>query len=168
MQEECARSQARTLAATLYEHTGTFLKDVKASLEPKIDVMAIDFGMVRVEHRKLVDKVDANESTLTAVRLLVTDMHLHGLQKELQLLLVKANDAEARFHIIKVWIIGLPERVMEQSMELYLEKWLVERVLGGKQSMFSSVVLSHGAPGYASEPGAPPRAVVVHLFNYRH
>ena len=52
-------------------------------------------------------------------------------------------------------------------MELYIEKWLTDKVLQWKQSRFFSVERVHRVPGQPPRLGAPPRPIIVRLRNFR-
>ena len=66
-------------------------------------------------------------------------MQLIELQEEVRFLKLKADDEKGHSRRNNLCIIGLPEQVQGHSMELFLEKWLTDMVLDGKQLTFVSV-----------------------------
>ncbi|KAJ1093484.1 hypothetical protein NDU88_006584 [Pleurodeles waltl] len=79
-----------SLAATLTEYTQRFndilnaVLDIKTTLEHKIDALRINMGHLREDHKKLKERIEAAETTVSNMRLLVADAtsHIKALQKE--------------------------------------------------------------------------------------
>ncbi|KAJ1179173.1 hypothetical protein NDU88_004409 [Pleurodeles waltl] len=78
------------LATMLAEHTQKFndilnaVQDIKSTLEPKTDALQIDIGHLHEDHKKLKDRVEAIENTVSEMRPTVADAatHINDLQKE--------------------------------------------------------------------------------------
>ncbi|KAJ1201096.1 hypothetical protein NDU88_004911 [Pleurodeles waltl] len=77
------------VATILAAHTQKFddilnaVQSIKSTLEPKIDVLRIDMGHLRENHKKLKDLVATTESTVSELRPSLADatMHIKDLQK---------------------------------------------------------------------------------------
>ncbi|KAJ1209425.1 hypothetical protein NDU88_004803 [Pleurodeles waltl] len=93
--EEVALGEHRSppnasLAATLAEHSQRFndilsaVLDIKTTLEPKIDVLRMDMGHLQEDHKKLKEREEATETTVSDMRPSVADAtsHSRALQKE--------------------------------------------------------------------------------------
>ncbi|KAJ1204592.1 hypothetical protein NDU88_000037 [Pleurodeles waltl] len=70
-------------------------------------------GLMREDHKKLKERVEATESNLASLRSSVLDatVHIRDLQKEVVYLLQQADDQEGRSCHNNVCIVGLQERI---------------------------------------------------------
>ncbi|KAJ1081915.1 hypothetical protein NDU88_002087 [Pleurodeles waltl] len=87
---ERRNSTDTSLAATLAEHSQRFndilsaVLDIKATLEPKVDALRIDMVHLREDHKKLKDRLEATENTVSDMPPSMTDAtsQIRALQKE--------------------------------------------------------------------------------------
>ncbi|KAJ1173687.1 hypothetical protein NDU88_005513 [Pleurodeles waltl] len=83
-------SRDASLATKLAKHTQKFndilnaVQDIKSTLEPKIDSLGIPIGHLHEDHKKLKDRVEATENTVSEMCPTVMDVatHINDLQKE--------------------------------------------------------------------------------------
>ncbi|KAJ1096781.1 hypothetical protein NDU88_001912 [Pleurodeles waltl] len=99
--------------------------DIKNSLEPKIDALQIDVGLMRGDHKKIKERVEIIKSTVASNRPTVkdTEPQIQTLEPEVEELRKRIEDLEGRCRRNNVWLAELPEYVEDPSMELYLDEW---------------------------------------------
>ncbi|KAJ1153531.1 hypothetical protein NDU88_006290 [Pleurodeles waltl] len=130
--------QQTSMEHLLQDHTEKFAEHLtafsilKACLEPKLGTLVTDIGFLREGHKKLKNRVQDTETELAAVRPSVVEHHqqIESLQKEVAML--RARWMMQRYapggKTFKV--VGLPKRVKELSIDIYLETWLIENTEG--------------------------------------
>ena len=164
-----------SLGAVLATHTAQFeriltaIQDTKAALEAKIDTVALDVGVLRVEHGKLADRVREVESVTTkwSPELVEIQQNIRALSDNVEVLQRRAEEAEGRSRRNNVRFMGFAEGSETPDADLFLENWLATNVFGDKTPKFFSVERSHRVPGRPPPPGAPARPIIARLLNFR-
>ncbi|KAJ1173468.1 hypothetical protein NDU88_005300 [Pleurodeles waltl] len=123
------------------------IEDTKLTLNQKIGKASSELSHLRMDHHKLVDRVEATETTLEdlqpahqALRVQVTP-----LSERVQVLEHRAEDAEGCSRRNNIRIVGMPEGVEGTDAVTYLKTWLCTK----------------------PKPGRPPRTIVAKLLHYR-
>ncbi|KAJ1104718.1 hypothetical protein NDU88_002127 [Pleurodeles waltl] len=104
---ERRNSLGASLAATLAEHSQRFsdilsvVLDIKATLEPMIIALRIDMGHQREDYKKLKDRLEAMENTVSDIQPSVTDAtsHIRALQKEVLHLQQRVEDQDMWYSV---------------------------------------------------------------------
>ncbi|KAJ1080032.1 hypothetical protein NDU88_000254 [Pleurodeles waltl] len=80
--------------------------DIKTTLEPKIDILRNDMGLMREDHKKLKARVESTESSLACLRPSVAyaTARIRALQKEVAYLRWRADDqaVQARHNNVRI------------------------------------------------------------------
>ncbi|KAJ1121902.1 hypothetical protein NDU88_000411 [Pleurodeles waltl] len=102
------------------------IEDTKLTLSQEIGKVSSELSHLRTDHHKLVDRVEATETSLEelqpmhrALRFQVTH-----LSERVQVLERHAEDAEGRSQRNNIQIIGMPEGIEGTDVVAYLETWL--------------------------------------------
>ncbi|KAJ1099851.1 hypothetical protein NDU88_004946 [Pleurodeles waltl] len=124
---------------------------------------------LRTDHHKLVDWVQATETTLEelqpmhwALRVQVTH-----LSERVQVLESHAEDGEGRSRRNNIQIVGMPEGVEGTDAVTYLETWLHAIMDEHSITPFFALQRAHRGPTRRPDPGRPPRPIVAKLLHYR-
>ena len=90
----------------------------------KIDAVAIDVNLLRMDLRKAVDRVTEAEGSVLELKQEVKDLKetVSKLSKMSDLLENRAEDAEGRSRSNFLCFVEFPERVAGQSAKLFLEQ----------------------------------------------
>ncbi|KAJ1203574.1 hypothetical protein NDU88_007359 [Pleurodeles waltl] len=122
-----------------------------------------------MDHHKLVDRVEATETTLEelqpvhqALRTQVTH-----LSERVQVLERHAEDAEGRSWHNNIRIVGKPEGVEDTDAVTYLETWLRTIMDELLLTPFCALKRAHRVPTCRIELGRPPRPIVAKRLHYR-
>ncbi|KAJ1092813.1 hypothetical protein NDU88_005923 [Pleurodeles waltl] len=143
--------------------------DTKSSLENRIDTVSQDLNLLRVEHRILTERVKSAEEVLNELNPMASDnqKQIQRLEAEVKILWRWVEEAEVRSRRNNVRFLGFPEKLLEQSTEIFLEQWLIKEVLNGVPSKFFSMERAHRVPRRPPAPGQPPRSLIARFLNYR-
>ncbi|KAJ1185322.1 hypothetical protein NDU88_002116 [Pleurodeles waltl] len=116
------------------------VQSVKSTLDPKIDALCIGMGHLREEDKRLKERVASAEGEVAELRppLAAATQHVTDLQREVLRLHQWLEDQEGRACRNNIRVVGLPEQEGSPNMDLYMEQWLAQTVLQGKQSSFFS------------------------------
>ncbi|KAJ1100209.1 hypothetical protein NDU88_005296 [Pleurodeles waltl] len=154
--------QFRRLETTLRSNSAKFEKilhailDTKTSLETKIDTVSLEVNLLRADHRKLAERVTQAEAITQTLPPTFQSLQtqIASMQKELNALHRRAEDADGRSRQNNIRFIGFPERSELPHAELFLEKCL------------RSTVFHNGAPTLAHRiPGDLPKLVPLHALS---
>ena len=99
------------------------IEQSRSSLENKIDTVAADLSLLHADHRKLVDKVQEAEHTLTQLQPEVKslDVSVQSLLERVRFLEGRAEDAEGRSRRNNIRVVGVPEGCEGQDATKYME-----------------------------------------------
>ncbi|KAJ1117307.1 hypothetical protein NDU88_005507 [Pleurodeles waltl] len=118
----------------LEDYTQKFMKpltavsSLKVLLEPKLEALKIDVGLIQEEHKKLKDRVEDVEIDLAEVSPLVVEHHQHiqSLKKKVTVFRATVDDAEYHSRRNNIRVVGLLECADKPTMDLYLATWLTD------------------------------------------
>ena len=77
------------------------------------------------------------------------------------------DDYEWRSHRNNVRILGVPEKSEGPSADIFVEELITKGLQPRGLSKFFGVERAHRIPGKPSAIGAPPRTIIVRIFNFR-
>ena len=160
------------LPEALQLHLDKVLEAITASkeaLEHKIESVVMDVNILRTEHKKVAEKVKANDIQLEELKPEVgaNAMHIRGLTERLETVERRMEELEGRDRRSNIRLIGLPEEIEGQNMVSYLEDWLRKEVVVEGLSPFFALERAHRVPASRPQPGMPARAVVAKLLHYK-
>lgn len=155
-------------ALAAVEKLGETLNQTRASLEGKIDKVAIDLTHLRADHRKLADRTTAVESAVAdiAPTVTATDKHVQNLLNRVEFLEGRVEDAEGRARRNNVRIVGLPEGKKGRHPTEYAESWLQTLLPEGTLSPHFVIERAHRVPARPPPVGSNPRPFLIRLLNY--
>lgn len=159
-----ARStQARQAAVA--SHSEPSMQDIlhaietsREAVETKIDALREDLGLLRADHRKLVQRVTTVETDVGDMKptMITATRTLTSIEKRVHVLEQRAEDAENRARRYNIRVTGLPEKIEGTNMLGYLETWLRTEVADDGLSTFFTLERAHRVPARAPLPGRPP------------
>ncbi|KAJ1195760.1 hypothetical protein NDU88_005028 [Pleurodeles waltl] len=149
-----------TLAAhsTQMEKVLQAILDTKTSLEGKIDTVVAEVNILRMEHRKLANRVTTTETTLNTAQPDIADMKLRLQHQKSEILRLHkcADEAEGRSRRNNVRFLGFPEKIELPNAESFIESWLKENIFTNETPPLLLVERAHRIPGGPPRPGPPP------------
>ncbi|KAJ1103583.1 hypothetical protein NDU88_001004 [Pleurodeles waltl] len=105
---------------TQYEHIQQTMLNTKTALQSKINLVSLAVGLLCADHRKLVDRVDDGEFTLTTMRSTVQDLHPQVKEMKADILYLQLQVEDAKGHCrSNVRSFGFPELVEGPYIKLF-------------------------------------------------
>lgn len=149
----------------------SMFQDLKTSLQgidKKMDDLAARMDGLTRRMDKQDGRMDVMETRVTETEESHTaiDRKIRGMDKVLTLIQQKNEDLEARSRRNNVRITGVAETTNIAKMEVYVETMMSELFGSGLSQMFL-VERAHRTLGPQPQPGAPPRAIIARILNYR-
>ncbi|KAJ1148574.1 hypothetical protein NDU88_001402 [Pleurodeles waltl] len=142
----------------------------RVALEGKIETVVVEVNLLRADLRKVSEKVKVAEGSIAKLQTEVGSLRKQMMQVsstvgKLEARLEDAGGSSCRNNIR---LLGFPERVERAMVEVFVESWIkdvlqpvgLSRVFVGKQA--------HSALVAPSRPGAPSRAIIARLLNYKY
>lgn len=138
-------------------------------MQSSMGAIATDINLIRADMAKFTERIKAVETT---TELLTTDtkalkQQVLLLETETQILKSKLDEQEGRSRRNNIRLIGVPEKVGGQALDLFVEELVTKRLQPRGLSKFFSIERAHRVPGGPAKPGANPRPVLARLFNFR-
>ncbi|XP_069057755.1 transmembrane protease serine 9-like [Pleurodeles waltl] len=169
-----AGASLQQLSEMLRSHSSQFDKllqailDIKTTLEGKIDSLALEVNLLRVDQCKLADRVSTNETSIAKVRpdIIALQSQLHSLETEVTALKRRAEDAEGRSRRNNIHFVGFPKQAELPNAEEYLEQWLKDKVMTEKISPYLVFERAHRILGRPPQLRAPARPLIARLLNF--
>ena len=145
------------------------IEQSRSSLEQKIDTVAADLSLLHADHRKLTDRVQETERTLSQLQPEVKslDESVLSLLDRVRFLEGRAEDAEGRSRRNNVRVVGVPEGCEGQDASKYMEDWMKEIVPQTNRTPYFSVERAHRVPTRKPPPGSYPRPIVMRLLHHQ-
>ncbi|KAJ1180045.1 hypothetical protein NDU88_005269 [Pleurodeles waltl] len=99
------------------------LRDLKGTLEPKLDTVTVDVTLLKVDFKKLSDKVTTAKSNIAALQSTNKwlEEQVQYLTKQTEMLTTKLEDQEWRARRNKMQLVGVAEEAEDHSAILYPE-----------------------------------------------
>ncbi|KAJ1128686.1 hypothetical protein NDU88_007061 [Pleurodeles waltl] len=147
-------------------HTPT-LQDVlqaivasREALEVKNNMLGIDLGILRVDHRRISERVTATEREIseTIPTVAAVGGRMDSVESRLHALENRAEDAKNRARRNNIRVVGLPGKVDGSNIVRYLEEWIKKE--GDPPARPSSLNLTSGTEGAACLLAALPPQIV--------
>lgn len=140
-----------------------------SALERQIETVSIDVNLLRTDLRKVADKVTDAEGNIEQLQgevasLKKTVTHLTAATSALER---RAEDAEGRARRSNIRVLGVPERMEAGNPERFLETWIKTKLCPRDLSEVFVIERAHRALVPPPRPGAPPRALIAKILNYR-
>ena len=145
------------------------IKGSREALEAQVAGVSVEVNLLRADLRKVSDKVTSAEGNITALQTEVKDLRnqVRDLNAVTGTLMNRADEAEGRARRSNLRILGFPERVERNAAEAFLERWISEITTQGELSPMFAIERAHRALAPPPPPGAPPRAFIAKILNYR-
>lgn len=123
----------------------------------------------KADHKKLADCVTTGEGDVGDLKPQVSTStrKLTDIEKRVQVLEQRAEDAENRARRNNIRVIGLPEKVEGNNMVAYLKNWICTEVAEEGLSPYFALERADRVPAWALPPGRPPRSVVARLLFFK-
>lgn len=130
----------------------------KTSLVTRIDTLALECGLMSQDLDKIPGRLGSAETCISDVEDTSSTHNrtLTDLQRQVNLLKARSDDAEKRLHRNNERVVGLPEGMEGDNPATFAESWSLERVSPAYQ-----VERAHRVPTGARIPGAIPRSFLV-------
>ncbi|KAJ1217085.1 hypothetical protein NDU88_004680 [Pleurodeles waltl] len=142
------------------------IQDLRGSLEPKLDAVTANVTLLRADVKEVAEKVTNAETDIT--RLQSTSKRL---EDQVQFLTVEhhkiVTHLEWRAWRNNIRVVGVPEGVEGQSIELFLETLITDSLRPKRLSKFFTVDQAHRALVPLPQPGALLRTIIARIFNFR-
>ncbi|KAJ1145842.1 hypothetical protein NDU88_012125 [Pleurodeles waltl] len=139
------------------------------TLEGKIETVAVEVNLLRTDFRKVSDKVKVVEGFIVDLQ-----MELGTLRKQMAqvtstvgMLEAKLENSEGRSRWNNMRLLGFLEQAEGSTMKGVIERWIRDVLQPEGLSRVFVVEDAHRALVAPPRPGAPPRAIIAHLMNYK-
>ena len=145
------------------------IRGSREALETQIAGVSIEVNLLRADLRKVSDKVTTAEDNITSLQTEVRHLkkQVSHLTNATETLADKAEESEGRARRSNLRLLGFPERAEGRAAEAFLEGWLTETVPQGELSTIFAIERAHRALTSPPPVGAPPRALIAKILNYR-
>ena len=143
--------------------------DVKGVLETKIDTTAIEVNLIRADLKKINTRLQTAEDTIQTLTSQNKELaqQVKHLQRSSETMATRIEDQEGRSRRNNIRITGVPEKMEGPSVELFVEKLIIEGLQPRGLSKMFTVERAHRVPGKPPIVGTPPRTIIARIFNYR-
>ncbi|KAJ1178451.1 hypothetical protein NDU88_003697 [Pleurodeles waltl] len=139
------------------------IKGSWVALEGKIETVAVEVNLLWADLRKVSDNVKVAEGSIAEIQ-----SEVGTLRKQMVQATSTVGQLEARLEYTEgmsrrnnVRLMGFPERAEGSAMESFVENWIRDVLLPSGLSRVFVVEHAHRALG------APPRAIIARLLNYK-
>lgn len=145
------------------------IEQSRTSLLVRIDHLAAECNLIRADLDKFRGRLSETESRISATEDLTTrhDDAIHTLQRTVQSLVAKSDDAENRLRRNNVRVLGLPEGAEGDHPAEFAEAFFKKLLNLTEVTPTYVVERAHRVPTGRSIPGAPPRPFLVRFLNFR-
>ncbi|KAJ1216375.1 hypothetical protein NDU88_003977 [Pleurodeles waltl] len=141
----------------------------RVALEGKIEMVAVEVNLLRADLRKISDKVKVAEGSIVELQ-----AELGTLRKQMAQagstvgrLEARLENAEGRSQQNNFRLLGVLKRSEGSMVEAFVENWIRDVLQTVVLSRVFLVQTAHRALGVPLRHGAPPRAIIARLLNYR-
>ncbi|KAJ1093349.1 hypothetical protein NDU88_006453 [Pleurodeles waltl] len=141
----------------------------RVAMERKIETVAVEVNLLQADLRKISDKVEVVEGSFVDLQTEVGTLRKQMAQVTFTVgtLEARLEDSEGRSRRNNVRLLGFPERAEGSTVECFVEEWTREVLqLVGLSRVFV-VERAHRALVAPPRPGAPQRAIIARLLNYK-
>ncbi|KAJ1117519.1 hypothetical protein NDU88_005718 [Pleurodeles waltl] len=137
----------------------------RVALEGKIEMVAVDSNLLRVDLRKVSDKVKVAEGSIAELQTEVGSLRKQMGQATSTVRRLEAwlEDAEGRSRQNNVRLLCFLERAEGFATESFVENWIRDVLQPTGLSRVFVVERAHRALVAPPRPGAPPRAIITCL-----
>ncbi|KAJ1199842.1 hypothetical protein NDU88_003674 [Pleurodeles waltl] len=141
----------------------------RVALEGKIETVAVKVNLLRADLRKVSDKVKVVEGSIVDLQTKVGTLRKQMAQitSTVGTLEDHLEDSEGRSRRNNVRLLGFLEHVEGSTVESFFEQWIREVLQPEGLSRVFVVKHAHRALVALPWPGAPPRAIIACLLNYK-
>ncbi|KAJ1106527.1 hypothetical protein NDU88_003928 [Pleurodeles waltl] len=103
------------------------ISDLKSTLEPKLHSVMVDISFLRVDFKKMSDKVSTGESDIKALQTTSKKLEeqVQYLTKQCGVMAARLDDQEGRPRRNNIRVFGVPEGMEGPSVDLFLEHLIV-------------------------------------------
>ena len=145
------------------------IKDSKDAVERKVEEVRVDVSLLRQDLRGVADRVTEAEARISTAEdeIIQLRTQVNQLIKSSAILEDRAEDAENRSRRNNLRLVGIPEGIDTQDMTQLIEDWFRSWVLGEALTGNFAVERAHRSLGARPPPGAPPRAIITRILNFR-
>ncbi|KAJ1116503.1 hypothetical protein NDU88_004713 [Pleurodeles waltl] len=134
-------------------------------LEGKIEMVADEVNLLQVDLRKVSDKVKVAEGSIAELQTEVGMLQNQIVQATSTV--GRLEGAEGRSRRNNVRLLGFPERAEGSDTESFVENWIRDVLQPTELSRVFLVERGHRALVAPPWPGAPPRAIIARLLDYK-
>ena len=145
------------------------IKGSREALEGQIRGVSVEVNLLRTDLRKVADKVHTAEADIAQLQTEVKTLKQQVTQLKVTTgaLEYRVEDAEGRSRRNNLRLLGFPERSEGRETEAFVEKWILESLKPAGLSPQFAIERAHRALVPPPPPGAPPRAIIARVLNYR-
>ena len=145
------------------------IKESKDAVERKVEEVRVDVSLLRQDLRGVADRVTEAETRISTAEDEITQLRIqvNQLLKSSVILEERAEDAENRSRRNNLRLVGIPEGIDTLDMAQLVEDWFRTWVAGEALSGNFAIERAHRSLGARPPPGAPPRAIIARILNFR-
>ncbi|KAJ1185767.1 hypothetical protein NDU88_002554 [Pleurodeles waltl] len=158
-----------TGTAEVNQRWGTRHKKLREALEGTIESVAIEVNLLREDLRKVSGKMRIAEGSIVEL-----ELEMGNLWRQVEVVTSKnrtfeawIEDAEGKSRRNNVRLLDFPERAEGVSTEKFVENWIRSTLQPKGLSSLFTIDREHHALVAHPKPGAPPRAIIAHILNYK-
>lgn len=160
-----------TLPTTQVDKLDLILAELRSTctaLEAQIGTISIGLDLLKADHKNLAEKVKSHRLALDdLVQQTEHTTCLEQMQKQINGLQERADDAEGRASRNNVRILGIPEKSEGKNPTEFVEQWLRRHITTEGLTDHFSVERAHRLPARPPQPGRPPRPFIARILDYR-
>ncbi|KAJ1211280.1 hypothetical protein NDU88_006641 [Pleurodeles waltl] len=141
----------------------------RLALEGKKETVAVEVNLLIADLRKVSDKVKVAEGSIAELQTEVGTLRAQVAQATSTVgrLEARLEDTEGRSWRNNVRLLGFLERDEGSTVESFVESWIKDVLQPVGLSRVFVVECAHRALGAPPWPGAPRRAIITRLLNYK-
>lgn len=145
------------------------IRDTRKALEIQIGTLSTGLNLLRADHGKLNEKVQANKLALQDLIPQQTEHSIkrENIQRTLAELQNRIDEAEGRSRRNNIRILCIPEKCEGRNATTFVEQWLRTNISSEGLTSHFSVERAHRLPSRPPEPGRPPRPLIARILDYR-
>lgn len=139
------------------------------TLEAKIDKVSIEMTLLRADLNKTSERATQNETHIVELQKATKSLEerVQQLTHQQRQTTARLEDQEGRARRNNSRVVGVPEKMEGQSMDLFLEDLILNHLKPKRLSKFFTIERAHRAPIPQPRPGTSPRTIIARILNYR-
>ncbi|KAJ1149735.1 hypothetical protein NDU88_002540 [Pleurodeles waltl] len=133
------------------------IHDLKGSLEPQLDAVAVGVGLLRADLQKVSDKVSTAETDIACLqsKSKTLDEQVRFFTTEHEGIAACLEDQKVQAQRKNIRVVGVLKGAKDPSVELFVETPITDHLCPRRLSSFFMVEWVHRAPVPHLRPGGP-------------